>query len=125
MLDAFLAAVLPPLITGLSAALLGLGGVAIHRLADLLRLRADDQVRGYLQDTLSRAVAFAEVEARRRLPAATAAGAVQQLADATTQIASAYVRDRVPDALARFGVTDRGLAEMIQARLPTRLAPRG
>lgn len=125
MLDAFLAAVLPPLITGLSAALLGLGGVAVHRLADLLRLRADDQVRVYLQAVLERAIQFAEGEARRRLPAATAAGAVQQLAEATTEIAAGYVRDRVPDALKRFGVTDRGLAEMIQARLPTRLAPRG
>lgn len=125
MLEAFLAAVLPPIITGLSAALLGLGGVAIHRLADLLRLRADDQVRVYLYEIMARAIAFAEAEARRRLPAAAADGAVHQLADATVEIAKDYVRDKGADALARFGVTDRGLAEMIQARLPSRLVPRG
>lgn len=125
MLDAFLAAVLPPLITGLSAGLLGLGGVAIHRLADLLRLRADDQVRVYLQEALARAISFAEAEARRRLPAASADGAVQQLADATTEIAADYLRRRVPDALKRFDVGDQDLHEMIRVRLPTRLAPRG
>lgn len=125
MLDLLLAYVLPPLIGAAATTLLGLGGVAIHRLADLLRLKADDQVRVYLQDVLARAIAFAEAEARRRLPNASADGAVQRIADATTEIAADYVRDRVPDALARFKVTDRGLAEMIQARLPSRLLSRG
>ena len=95
-------------------AVLTLGGFAIHRLSDWLKLRADDQVRTYLLATLDRAVEFGKAEARRRIRDG-AAGSHETLA---AELARQYTLDRVPDALARFGVGTPGLDQMIQARMP-------
>lgn len=102
-------------------AVLMLGGVAIRNLSDKLKLSADSEVRGYLQQTLERAVEFGQAEAKRRL-LSQAAGVAPlpggQVANVAAEIAAAYVRDRTPDALKRFGIDAAGLDQMVRARLP-------
>jgi hypothetical protein len=96
-----------------AVAVLGLGGMAIRRLSDWLKLRADSEVRGYLTAALDRAVEYGLAEARRRARDGVT-GATNQAAE----LATTYVRDRVPAALTRFGIDSVGLDQMVRARLP-------
>lgn len=91
-----------------------LSGVG-YRLIQWLKLGSDSRIRGYLIETLERAVELAEA----RMVRSMAAGALPSEADwqAAGAEAAGYVRDRVPDALKHFGVTPAGLAEMVEARL--------
>jgi len=92
---------------------LALGTFAIRHLADWLQLRADSEVRGYLQATLERAVEYGRAEALRRVRDGGIGG--QNVA---AEIARDYVQDRVPAALARFGIETPALDQMIRARMP-------
>lgn len=108
---------LMPLIEALiglaAAALLGLGTLAIRRLTTWLRLSEDDKVRGYLETALENGIALARQKVLER--AATAGTA--QIRSAVAAEASRYVIERVPDALKRFGVTERGVKDLVAARL--------
>jgi hypothetical protein len=100
-----------------AALVLGLAGLAIRRLDDWLKLRADGEVRAYLTAALDRAVEYARAEAARQPRTTPAAGASTSTA-IVAEIARDYVRARVPDALARLGVDTAGLDQLIRARLP-------
>lgn len=108
-------------------ALLSLGTLAVHRLAGWLKLGADDKVRGYLLETLDRAVDFGEAEARKRLtgPEGLVVGDVSKsrVTNLATELAREYAATRVPDALRRFGINSAGLDQMIRARMT--VPPRG
>jgi hypothetical protein len=97
-----------------AVAVLGLGGFAIRHLADWLKLRADSEVRDYLQTALDRAVEFGLSEARRRVIAGGLGGV-----NVAAEIARDYAQDRVPGALARFAIDTSALDQMIRARLPS------
>ena len=95
--------------------ILALGGLAVRRLSDWLGLRADGEVRAYLNAALDRAVEFGLAEARRR---AREAGVPVPAGGIAAAAARQYARDRVPEALARFGINEAALDDMIRARLP-------
>jgi hypothetical protein len=113
--------VLDILLHAVATAALGLGGVAVHRLSDWLRLRADDQVRGYLLQVVATAVEYGQAEARRRILASVGDIPRERQANIAAELARDYVRSRVPDALDRFGIDTAGLDLMVRARMP---APR-
>lgn len=102
----------------LAAGVLALGGYAIQRFASWLKLREDSEVRAYLNVALERAVDLALAEVRSSMaPRVLPMGPVS---DATVEKAVEYARDRVPDALARFRISEVDLADMLRARLATR-----
>lgn len=113
-MNAFLDALLQLAATGV----LAFGGYAIHRVCAWLRLREDSEVRKYLDETLRRGVDLAEAEMRRNLPG-YARPTEAALNTAVARVAG-YAQDRVPAALAHFGVNDLGLMEMARARLLAR-----
>lgn len=112
----FLATLLPLLLQAVAAGVLALGGFVIQRLAGWLKLRADSEVRAYLQQGLDLAVQYGQAEARRRV----LAGAVprEAVGEAAADLARDYAQDRWPDALARFGIDADALGQMVRARLP-------
>ena len=103
---------LDALVQLLAAVLLAIGVAAVRGLADWLKLAADDRVRGYLRDAMENAVAHG---------LATADRADQDRAEVVSHAAD-YVRDRVPDTLARFGIDQPSLRTMLAARLVARSA---
>ena len=99
-----------------AAGVLALGGFAINRLAGWLKLRADSEVRLYLQAALERAVEYGQAEARRRVMAGLVPR--EALQNAAGELARDYMQDRVPDGLARFKIETAALDKMIRARMP-------
>jgi hypothetical protein len=98
-------------------ALLTLGTVAVSRLADWLKLSADDKARGYLQDAMQRAIALG-LE-RAKADAGLHHGPIPGTGEGMgygLSLAGAYLRDRVPDALGRFKIGDEQLQQMLRAR---------
>lgn len=95
-----LSALLPDLINAAIVAVLGLAGWALRRWAATSRLKADGYVRAYLERAGQRAI-----DLGYQVAGATPG---QSLADAQLSsimsTADAYLRDRVPDALRRFGL---------------------
>lgn len=97
-------ALLPDLVNTAVVGVLGLAGWALRRWAATSRLAADSYVRAYLERAGQRAIDLGY----------QAAGATpgQSLADAQLsaimRTADAYLRDRVPDALRRFGLQKAG-----------------
>ncbi|WP_439596476.1 hypothetical protein [Falsiroseomonas sp.] len=93
-----------------------MGRHLISRAAEWLKLRADSEVRAYLEAGLERAVAYGLAEARRRV----VAGALPNnaVSNAAGELARGYAQERWPDALARFDVDTVALDKMIRARLP-------
>lgn len=97
----------------IGGALAALGSFGVRSLARFLRLKEDGLIRAYLDDALHRALAWAvesavrkgddlaRVEVRSRL-VAEAAG---------------YAVEAVPDALKRFGISENGLRQRLEARL--------
>ncbi|MBX9595081.1 MAG: hypothetical protein K2X46_12005 [Roseomonas sp.] len=110
-----LAMVLDHVLELVFAVLLFMGRVAIARLAEWLKLRADSEVRAYLSAGLDRAMEYGKAEARRRLGELGPGVA----ANVQLEAARSYVQDRFPDALKRFGVGSAALDKMLAARLPT------
>lgn len=96
------------------AALAGAGTWLAARAAAWLKLSQDSQVRGYLEVALGNGIAFA----RRQVEARLAAGIKVDVHNATVAEAAEYVIQRVPDALARFGITAEAVRDLIIARLP-------
>jgi hypothetical protein len=105
-------------ITALSAAALWLGRAAINALIGYLaqrtKLDLDDHTRAYLDQALERAVQYAQSSAERLVgPAASAI----DVHNAVVAHAVNYAVDRVPDALAHFGLTPEALTGMVEARI--------
>ncbi|WP_439547838.1 hypothetical protein [Falsiroseomonas sp.] len=101
--------------------LFGLGAVAAKKGADWLNLSAEDKVRGYFLEALDRAIAYAEDAASQRLQLAamtapTDNGPVYEAAESIVGDAAAYMRGRVPDALAKLKIGPTGLDDIIRAR---------
>lgn len=102
--------VLDALMQLIGMAVLAFGVALMNRLADWLRLAADDRVRGYLRDAMERAVA-------QGLALSAAQGGDQQ---AAIVHAVRYVETRVPDALRRLRIGPSGVRQMVEARLAER-----
>ncbi len=102
-------------LVGIVVSALGAGGLAvIGWAAKLLRLKADDAIRTYLETIAARAIDYA----RNRLlelghDVATVEVRDQWIADAGT-----YLARSAPDALKRFGLTEERVADYIRARMP-------
>ncbi|PZW46858.1 hypothetical protein C8P66_108137 [Humitalea rosea] len=110
-----LAPFLDVMIQVLAMMALAMAGPLVLRWADALKLAADDRVRGYLLQALEVGVQAAATAARARAGLITPAEAAKE--------ASAYVTERVPDALKRLGVSADGLHKMAEARLAPMLEP--
>ncbi|MEI6159996.1 MAG: hypothetical protein WCP77_09200 [Roseococcus sp.] len=111
-------ALLEVLLQLLASGVLALGGYAITRLSDWLKLKEDSEVRVYLNQALERGVDLALAEARGRLPGY--ARLAHPEVSTAVERAAEYARDTVPDALARFRIDGEGLRDMVSARLATR-----
>lgn len=97
----------------LAAVLLAAGSWAIGRLVQKLKLDGDASVRAYLETALQ--VGISAAAARAKAAGASLAHPTvrsQAVADVVN-----YVTPKVPDALARFGITPDHLASMVTARL--------
>lgn len=103
------------LITALASVLLAVAGLAVNRLADWLKLSADSQVREYLMAAASRGIELAVA----RVAAQVAEGSVpaSRAYPAVVEEASAYLQNRVPDALRRFRIDALALEGLVAARL--------
>lgn len=106
-----------------SAVLLAIASLAVKRLADWLKLSADDKVRGYLLATVEAAVRWAQEEVARRLAyyeralADVAPDRRVPFGEDPSDLAAGYVAARVPDALKRFRIDEAGLRDIIETRL--------
>ncbi|MDO9499021.1 hypothetical protein [Falsiroseomonas sp.] len=100
----------------LAPILLFMGRHLIARASDWLRLRADSEVRAYLEAGLVRAVEYGKAEARRRVLADRLSRDAE--VNASAELARGYVQERFPDALKRFGVDASALDKMVRARMP-------
>lgn len=105
-------------IAALSAAALWVGRAAVNALIGYLaqrtKLDLDDHTRAYLDQALERAVQYAQSSAERLVgPAAS----VIDVHNAVVAHAVNYAVDRVPDALAHFGLTPEALTGMVEARI--------
>lgn len=107
------------LIQAVAALLLAFGTWGVTRLADWLKLSADDRVRGYLIAAMERAIDYAQHHASARLSHGQEAGdgVFRDVTAEVVDIAAGYLEERVPDALKRLGVSGQGLEDMIRARL--------
>jgi len=97
----------------LASILLGVGSWAAWRVTTWLRLSNDEKVRGYLNTALENAVTWAAAEARRRVIPPGGTPGPPDLAPEAVQ----YVVQRVPGALAHFGITPDGVRDMVEKRL--------
>ena len=134
LLQSLITGVVPPLLGILASALLGVGGLAVHRLADFLKLQSDSKVResllaavNVIVDGIERKL-VALVPGGPPLAPAAAASVVGQQSVIAAQLVGAganYLAERYPDALKRLGVGDVGLRDIIDARLQARGLPSG
>lgn len=100
-----------------AAAITALGGIGVKAVTSYLDrkfgLQLDADTRTYLDQALFNAVSFAEHHARD-----FAQDKAQiEVRNRTLAYAMDYMLDRVPDALAHFGITEQALKRMIEARL--------
>lgn len=102
------------------AVLLAVATAGAARLADWLRLSADDKARAALLAIVEVAVNAAEAELRRRFAGAPVLGITMPERAAAVARAADYVAGRAPEYLHRFGVDDVGLRAMIDKRLAAR-----
>ncbi len=105
-------------IAALGAAALWVGravtSALIGYLAQKTKLELDDHTRAYLDQALERAVQYAQSSAERLVgPAASEI----DVHNAVVAHAVNYAVDRVPDALAHFGLTPEALTGMVEARI--------
>ncbi|SMH62856.1 hypothetical protein [Azospirillum agricola] len=105
-------------VTVIGAAALWLGraviSVLVSHIQQRTRLDLDEHVRDYLDRALLQAVAYAET---RIDEAADASLSAVDLHNRTLALAVNYALDRVPDALAHFGITAAALTTMVEARM--------
>lgn len=96
-----------------AAVLLAMGTVVAKKLADWLKLSADDQVRAYLQTAIENAITHGVALATQRGEDGSATAVLTH--------AARYVEGRVPDALKRLGIDQAGLDNLLHARLQSRI----
>lgn len=97
-------------------------GLLLKRQMDRIGLLNDAEVRAYLDTALSRAIDYGVAEARRKLGVPKLNAEDRTAVDHATDLAAAYAANRVPDALARFGIEAQGLRDLLRARMPAALA---
>jgi hypothetical protein len=79
-----------------------------------LKLENDSEIRFYLEQAIHAGLAWA----LRKAQVAVSEVKDPRVESQIVADAANYIADRVPDALAHFGITPESLAEMIRARLP-------
>lgn len=100
------------------AAITALGGVGLRAFTAYLDrkigLQIDTETRDYLDRAIFNAVGYAQ---RKIASLPSVEYASIDVGNATVATAATYLLDRVPDALAHFGITEASLRQMIEARL--------
>lgn len=96
------------------SALSAVAAAVLGWVAKLLRLKADDAVRTYLESIAARGIALA----RNRLLELGHDIATVQVRDQWAADAGTYLARSAPDALKRFGLTEERVDAYIRARLP-------
>lgn len=87
---------------------------AVKRAADYFHVAKDSELRTVVSGAIDNGIAFAVAKAKD----AEARGATIHTKDQMIANAANYVLPKVPDALAKLGVTPDHLAEIITAKLP-------
>tara|TARA_R100001086_G_scaffold203463_4_gene119524 strand:- start:27 stop:413 length:387 start_codon:yes stop_codon:yes gene_type:complete len=96
------------------AGLTAVGGFWLKkRLAHWLDLKEDSEVRSYLNAAIDNAVGYANAHAR----VAAEQNSTVVSRDEKVTIGANYVLGLVPDAAARFGLTQEGVERIVSARL--------
>ncbi len=110
MLEAIVAALLPHLIEIIVA----LASVyVLPQIYSVLKIKADDSRREYLENALFNGLRLA---AKKLTNEVVTKDDFLAIKDDITNFAFTYAKDGVPDALAKLGVTDEHLINMIEAR---------
>ncbi len=128
LVPTLIAAGVHPLLAVLAAGLLLVLSVAAKRAADWLRLDADAKVRAALLPVLDLVVEAAEERLSARmvdLPDGDADNRFSVMQGEEVYRAAHYVARRMPGALARLGVDEVGLCDMIRTRLAANGAAHG
>lgn len=94
-----------------AAAVTGVVGWALRR---YLGIRADNEVRGYLETALNRAAAYGLSRARAEYGHLDSVS----IKNAALEAGVRYVVEAVPDALKRFQVTPERVRDLVEARMP-------
>ncbi len=89
--------------------------------AEVDKLVGDSKVREYLEAGLARAIDYGKDRAVKELGKARVAK-IEVENEAVEQAAN-YMIARVPEALARLGVTKEGVKDLVRARLPAAEKP--
>jgi hypothetical protein len=100
-----------PVLELVAAAVTGVVGVALRR---WLGLKADNEVRGYLDSALNRAVLYGLNKAKDEF------GQLDKVTvrNAVLDAAARYAVEAVPDALRRFRITPQKVRDLVEARMP-------
>lgn len=110
MIEAIMAALLPHLIEIIVA----LASVyVLPQIYSVLKIKADDSRRVYLENALFNGLRLA---AKKLTNEVVTKDDFLALKDDITNFTFAYAKDGVPDALAKLGITDEHLINMIEAR---------
>lgn len=99
-----------PVLELVAAAVTGVVGVALRR---WLGLKADNEVRSYLDSALNRAVLYGLNKAKDEF------GQLDKVTvrNAALDAAARYAVEAVPDALQRFRITPQRLRDLVMARM--------
>ena len=108
-----LAPVITPFVEALFGVVAGLAGWAIRHLTIWLKLKQDSEVRAYLEDAVYAGINVARAKAGEALAGKLTVDVKLALAAEVGE----YLIDRVPDALARFGLTGEALKAYVLGRL--------
>jgi hypothetical protein len=102
-------------VVGLMVAAIGTGvTAAVGWVIKLLRLKADDAIRTYLEAIAARGITYA----RNRLLELGHDVAMVEVRNQWVADAGTYLARSAPDALKRFGLTEDRVSDYIRARLP-------
>lgn len=108
-----LAPVITPVIEALFGVVAGLASWAIRHLTAWLKLKQDSEVRAYLKDAVYAGINVARAKAGEALAGKLTVDVKLALAAEVGE----YLIDRVPDALARFGLTGEALRDYVLGRI--------
>lgn len=105
--------VFPILVAVLAPLLTFFGVAAVNAVAKAAHITVDDKARGVIETAINNGLSLAVAKLQ------PAADQVAQLHTNNAMISevAAYVLPKVPDALARLGITPAHLGELIQARI--------
>jgi hypothetical protein len=87
-----------------------------------LKIKNDDKSRQYLDAAVRNALHAAFISYKEGAISPSTILTNQEVQDSVIAFAKNYVTEKVPDALAHFGIDDHGLVDLVTSRLPWELS---